>query len=286
MFVRLLVAVSLFLISATLLAVDAPPQKEILKKETSTKPTKEDAEKQKIENKVKALLKEELTINKTTEAVFSLKNKRLTVNTCYEGVCLILIRGETTFGDGWYDLYRLYSINTVKGIKTEIDVNQKHPIYSFSFVQAVYLGKTKVPDMLTFFDDCTECEPAQYISVLYFDEVKKEWRIRKIANGSDEGNGIFVGYAEHNTRFDCKYQIRDGTQDGYDDIITWCREIVFTDDSGTIGSSKEKFSIYYLASDVLKEKKISDPKEVAKIKESICKQMKEKKETNEYLKCN
>jgi hypothetical protein len=286
MFVRLLVAVSLFLISATLLSAEIPPQKEVVKAANSLiqfVPGSE--EKKAIEEKVSKYFVNEAKID-TAKKEYAIK-KYLDLLLCYDEVCIVSVRiQEIENGSAADDAFDIYSIDLKNGNKEKILAK---PIYHLTFVQQALFEKKAVKDLVYTYFDCWECSPGFYLLTLYFDGAKRRWleRPHEIDKKDEEQKeqGMLLEYREGTYDFSCKFRIEDVAKDGLDDIVTWCRDIEHNLEDYAIISDEETFYVDSVKKGAFVSKKVSDKKKIAKIKKAMCKQMKEKNETSETLKC-
>ncbi len=99
--------------------------------------------------------------------------------------------------------------------------------YLWRFVQWASLDASPIPDTLFEFESCVECESYNLLGSFQFDAKEKQWTLR---GWPEDGREIPIGTdGQHGDQEDyhiaCLYAVRDLTNDGRDDIATYCRTI-------------------------------------------------------------
>jgi hypothetical protein len=138
-----------------------------------------------------------------------------------DDVALVLMRMRERKNDvPRYDVFAAYSVELKSG-----SIHLLGKFVFWHFVRWARLERGAAPDALFRYDSCYECEAQTFLASFSFDEMQRIWKIRE---WPEDGPKILVrADNEPDEEFytTCVFGVRDFTNDGIDDIATWCREV-------------------------------------------------------------
>ena len=138
-----------------------------------------------------------------------------------DDVALALIRMREHKTDApQHDVFAAFSVD-LKSANTRV----LDSFVVWHFVRWARLEPGAAPDALFSFASCYECEAQTFLASFSFNQTQRIWKIRE---WPEDGPKILVRAdnepdEEFYTR--CVFGVRDFTNDGIDDIATWCREM-------------------------------------------------------------
>lgn len=167
------------------------------------------------------------------------------------------------------DYFKAFTIDLKTRRKSTVG---KKGFMQWKFVKWANFDHSPVPDTVFRNESCVECEASSLIGSFQFDSQANQWKIRE---WPDIGTDVLVGDYWHGDDDDysttCMYSIQDMTNDGRDDIATYCQT------KGHETGKQPAIATLYTVTSSGPKKRILVSVEAATLKKNLCKKNFEKR---------
>lgn len=180
---------------------------------------------------------------------------------------------EVSKGDAWDTFSSAYNFDLTTGQKSLIESSGR--LWQWKFRWLATFGPTAVPDVTFTYLTCTECEPSEIFSSLYYQGASSGWQVRTWEERKDlwwtGTDGVAVDAdlieGEGPISFDCVYGLVP-TAGGPQGLAIRCKE-VSEDESGK-RKVNDATLLYGLKNGTLRPHKITDPSAIRELTRRLC----------------
>lgn len=162
--------------------------------------------------------------------------------------------------DRYLDYFKAFTIDLKTKRKSAIG---KKGFSLWKFVKWAYFDNSLIPDTVFRYESCIECEASSLLGSFQFDSQSNHWKIRE---WPEVGTDVMIeDYEDHNYHTTCLYSVKDFTNDGRDDIATYCRT------SGDENGNQAAIATLYTVTTTGPQKRILEGVEATALKKNLCK---------------
>ena len=180
---------------------------------------------------------------------------------------------EVSKEDAWDTFSSAYNFDLTTGQKSLIESSGR--LWQWKFRWLATFGPTAVPDVTFTYLTCTECEPSEIFSSLYYQGASSGWQVRTWEERKDlwwtGTDGVAVDAdlieGEGPISFDCVYGLVP-TAGGPQGLAIRCKE-VSEDESGK-RKVNDATLLYGLKNGTLRPHKITDPSAIRELTRRLC----------------
>ena len=166
----------------------------------------------------------------------------------------------------YLDYFKAFTIDLKTKRKSAVG---KKGFSLWKFVKWAYFDNSLIPDTVFRYESCVECEASSLLGSFQFDFQSNRWKIRE---WPDVGTDILIDnteiliedYEGDNYHTKCLYSVKDFTNDGRDDIVTYCRR------SGDKNENQAAIATLYTVTSTGPQKRILGSDEARALKKNLC----------------